>query len=131
MTRKDLSQTVAKTGFNKLLGLQLTKLHKDGITIEVKVTPDLLNGANMLHGGVTATLADVAIGVAIMRHFKGERRIVTVELKVTYFRPIQTGKVTARARLRRTGNHLCIGQVDITDADKNLAAIATATYMLI
>jgi len=117
--------------FNSLIGIRLLRVHADGVTIECKLKPEIMNGAGMLHGGVTATLADSAVGIAIMRHFNGERKITTVELKVNYFRPVISDRVTARARLRRIGNHLCVGQVDICDSDQNLAGIAIVTYMLL
>jgi uncharacterized protein (TIGR00369 family) len=131
LSLKRLREVVAQMPFNNLIGIKLTRVHPDGVTIECTLKPEIMNGAGMLHGGVTATLADSAVGIAILRHFNGERKITTVELKVNYFRPILAGKVTAQARLRRIGNHLCIGQVDIFDAKKNLAGIAIVTYMLL
>ena len=128
---KRLREIVARMPFNSLIGIRLLRVHADGVTIECKLKPEIMNGAGMLHGGVTATLADSAVGIAIMRHFNGERKITTVELKVNYFRPVISDRVTARARLRRIGNHLCVGQVDICDSDQNLAGIAIVTYMLL
>jgi uncharacterized protein (TIGR00369 family) len=131
MSPKRLREVIAKMPFNNLIGIKLTRVHPDGVTIQCTLKPEIMNGAGMLHGGVTATLADSAVGIAIMRHFNGQRKITTVELKVNYFRPILAGKVTAQARLRRIGNHLCVGQVDIFDSKKNLAGIAIVTYMLL
>ncbi|MEP6539192.1 MAG: PaaI family thioesterase [Bryobacteraceae bacterium] len=128
---KRLRQIVSKMPFNSLIGIRLAGVHADGVTIECKLKPEIMNGSGMLHGGVTATLADSAVGIAIMRHFNGERKITTVELKVNYFRPVISDSVSARASLRRIGNHLCIGQVDIFDSEKNLAGIAIVTYMLL
>ncbi len=117
--------------FNALLGIRLHKVHKDGITICCPAKPELLNSAGVLHGGVTATLADAAVGIATTRHYKG-RPITTVELKVNYFRPLQPGKIVyARAKLLRTGSTLSVGEVEIRDADKNLAGIAIVTYILL
>ena len=126
-----LREIVANMPFNNLIGIKLTRVHPDGVTIECQLRPEIMNGAGMLHGGVTATLADSAVGIAIMRHFNGERRISTVEMKLNYLRPVVSNKIFAQARLRRIGNHLCIGQVDIFDAEKNLAGIAIVTYMLL
>ena len=126
-----LREIVANMPFNNLIGIKLTRVHPDGVTIECQLRPEIMNGAGMLHGGVTATLADSAVGIAIMRHFNGERRITTVEMKLNYLRPVVSNKIFAQARLRRIGNHLCIGQVDIFDAEKNLAGIAIVTYMLL
>lgn len=117
--------------FNALLGLRLHKLHKDGLTISCRVRQELLNSVGVLHGGVTATLADAAVGIATMRHYKG-RPITTVELKVNYFRPLPPDSIVyARARLLRTGQTLSIGEVEIRDAHRNLAGFAIVTYILL
>jgi uncharacterized protein (TIGR00369 family) len=117
--------------FNSLLGIRLHRLHKDGLTISCRVRPELLNAAGVLHGGVTATLADAAVGLSTIRHYRG-RPITTVELKVNYFRPLEPDSVVyARARLVRTGSTLSVGEVEIRDAKKNLAGIAIVTYILL
>ncbi len=117
--------------FNSLVGIRLKRLHADGLTIECTVRPELLNSAGVVHGGVSATLVDAAVGIALWRHFGGRRRCTTVELKINYFRPIVSGKVFARARLVRIGSSICVGHVDLSDSSGNLAGTALATYMLL
>ena len=117
--------------FNQLLGIRVTRLHPDGVSIECPVRDELRNIAGLLHGGVTATMADAAVGIALARHFKGSRRATTVDLKINYLRPIAHGKATARARLLRVGAHLCVGRVDVFDSQRALAATGIVTYMLL
>ncbi len=117
--------------FNTLLGLRLTRLHKDGLTIECAVREELLNAAAVLHGGVTATMADAAVGIALNRHLGGSRRITTIELKISYLRPVASGKVYARAYLVKVGSTVCVGRADLTDADGQLVATALVTYMIL
>ena len=50
----------------------------------------------MLHGGVTASVADAAVGIARYHRFRGTRRFTTVELKVTDTEPSIKG-ATANA----------------------------------
>lgn len=131
MTADEVRAMMPRMPFNNLLGLKLTRLHKDGLTVECAVRPDLLNGAGVVHGGVTATMADAAVGIALNRHFGGKRPITTVELKINYFRPVAEGKVFARAYLVRVGSSICVGRADLSDARKNLIATALVTYMLL
>lgn len=133
-TVADLNRIIEKMPFNVVLGMRAVRTHKDGITIECPLKPELLNFAGILHGGVTATMADAAVGIALWRHFKGERRHTTVEMKLNYLAPVTPGKgakIVARARLVRIGQHLCIGQVDLTDGRRQRAGIAIVTYMLL
>jgi uncharacterized protein (TIGR00369 family) len=117
--------------FNHLLGLELVRVHRDGLTIQCRVRPDLLNSAGSLHGGVTASLADAAVGSALYHHFGSTRRFATVELKVNYFRPVTEGKLVARSRLLRIGSTICVGQVDLSDGKRRSVGVAIVTYMFL
>ncbi len=116
------------TDFNKYLGIRILRSHADGVTVECPLRKELLNFSGILHGGVTATLADVAVGQALV---KRGHKSTTVELKINYLRPVTGRKITARSHLLRTGKTLCIARVDVFDDEKNLAAVALVTYMLL
>jgi len=131
LTIEELRGIVHRMPFNRVLGLRVTRLHADGVTIECAVRDELRNIAGLLHGGVTATMADAAVGIALARHFRGQRPATTVEMKISYLRPIADGKARARARLLRIGTNLCVGRVDVTGAGRELAATALVTYMLL
>jgi acyl-CoA thioesterase len=117
--------------FDSLLGMEVSKVHPDGITLSCQVRKRLLNLAGALHGGVAASLADAAVGVAIHHRFGGKRPVSTVELKVNYFRPVLKGTVFARARLLRIGSTLCVGRVDLTDDQRHAVGTAIATYIFL
>ena len=117
--------------FNHLIGFELVRVHRDGLTIQFRVRPELLNSAGAVHGGVTASLADVAVGSALYHHFGGTRRFTTVELKVNYFRPVTEGRLLARSRLVRIGSRICVGQVDLSDEHRRSVGLAIVTYMFL
>ncbi len=117
--------------FNTLVGLEVRKVHRDGLTVDVPMRPELLNALGTMHGGVYATLADVAVGMSLYAHFEGKRKATTVELKVNYFAPVREGRLVARCHLRRVGSSLGIGQVDLHDGEKRLVGIAIVTYKLL
>ncbi|HTQ54525.1 MAG TPA: PaaI family thioesterase [Bryobacteraceae bacterium] len=131
MTFERLSEFLQQIPFNALVGLRLVRLHKDGVTIECSMRPELQNGAGVMHGGVTATLADVAVGMALARHLGRPRSSTTVEMKINYLRPVPHGKIRARAHLVKVGTKLCCGRVEIVDADKRPVAAALITYMIL
>ena len=117
--------------FEHDLGLRITRKHRDGITALLKLRPELMNSQGVLHGGVTASIADEAAWHAILHHFGGDRPCTTTELKVNYLRPITGAKATARAYLLRAGKTLCVARVDIFDEQGRLAGAAIVTYMLL
>jgi uncharacterized protein (TIGR00369 family) len=118
--------------FEHQLNLRVIEKHQDGVTIEFDLLPQYLNSTGVLHGGITASLADEAAWHAIETRFGyGARKSTTTELKVNYLRPIAGAKVVARAFLVRAGKTLCVSRVDIHDEQRNLAAIGIVTYMLL
>jgi uncharacterized protein (TIGR00369 family) len=118
--------------FEQTLNLRVVEKHEDGVTVAFDLLPTYLNNQGVLHGGVTASLADEAAWHAIETHFGyGHKKSTTTELKVNYLRPVAGQTVFARARLVRAGQRLCVSQIDISDDQKNLAAIAIVTYMLL
>src|SRR5580658_4019740 len=131
MTFEKLKQFLEEIPFNAHLGLRLVRLHKDGVTIACQLRPELMNGSGVVHGGVTATVADVAVGMALARHLGRPRAAATVEMKINYLRPVVHGKVTARSHLVKVGTRLCCGRVEIFDGDKRPIAAALITYMML
>ena len=52
-------------GLNKLMHMHVVTLDKDGgATVELDLTPELLNPLGMAHGGTIFTLCDIAAGSA-------------------------------------------------------------------
>lgn len=131
LTLSELRKFVTSIPFNRHVGIRLVRAHADGVTIECKLRPELMNASDVLHGGVTATLADVAVGIAITHALGRPRAATTVEMKLNYLRPVIGSRLRARARLLRLGSTLCCGRVDLHDEHKQLAGTALVTYMLL
>src|SRR5580700_11197857 len=117
--------------FENQLKLEVAERHADGVTVHFPLTPDFLNSEGVLHGGITATIADEAAWHAIEHHFGKPTSCTTTELKVNYLRPITGTKAIARAYLVRAGKTLCVSRIDIFDDTNQLAAIAIVTYILL
>ena len=131
MNIQQTRELLTKVPFNTLLGMRLCRVHRDGITIDCTLRNDLRNSVGVAHGGVTAAMADAAVGIALQRHFGGKRRIATVELKINYFQPVKEGRILARSHLLRIGSTLCVGSVELTDDRRRAIGTAIVTYMLV
>ena len=121
---------MAEMAFEHTLGIKVTRKHKDGVTVEVPLTPNLFNSLGVLHGGITAAIADEAAWFVLAQH-AGKRDCTTTELKINYLRPIAGKKVRARGVLLRLGRTLVVTRVDLFDDHNRLAAAALVTYMLL
>ncbi len=130
-THAQIERLLRRIAFNKHLGMRLVRLHPDGVTLSCPIRPHHLNAASVLHGGVTATMADVSVGMAVVKHLRGSHAVTTVEMKVNYLRAVTGRRILARARLVRVGSTLAIGRVDLHDDQSRLVAIALVTYMIL
>jgi uncharacterized protein (TIGR00369 family) len=131
LSAQQIRNFLPRVPFATLLGIKLTRVHRDGVTIKCALRDELTNSAGVADGGVAATLADAAVGIALQRHFGGNRPITTVEMKINYFLPAVKGRIYARARLIRLGSTLCVGSVDLTDSHNKQLGTALVTYMLL
>ncbi|MGH9685595.1 MAG: PaaI family thioesterase [Candidatus Acidiferrales bacterium] len=131
LTAPQVREVLRKIHFAGLLGVRLAALHRDGLTLECAVREELLNSAGVLHGGVSATLADAASGVALHYLLGRHRPITTAEMKINYFRPVSNGRIFARAHMLRMGATLCVARVDLTDRKRKLTGAALVTYMIL
>jgi uncharacterized protein (TIGR00369 family) len=117
--------------FNDFLGIEIVGRHEDGITIRIQLRQELLNFGGVVHGGVTASAADIAVGVGLMDRFEGKQLVTTTELKINYLLPVTGAWLDARAKFVRVGKTLAVAQVDMADDRGRLVAIALVTYMLL
>ena len=115
--------------FQKVLGIRFVEAHDDGITIELPIKPDFINGAGVVHGGICATLVDAAAGGGIHNVIGRTSRMTTIELKINYLRPIVEGTLTARSKVVKAGRTICVANVDVFDDDHSQIAVALVTYM--
>jgi uncharacterized protein (TIGR00369 family) len=117
--------------FEHSLLIRVARKHNDGVTIECPLRDELMNNQGVLHGGVTASIADEAAWHGLVHAYRSEVLMTTTELKVNYLRPISGKKVIARCYVVRAGKTLGVTRIDVFDAKKQLAAIAVVTYMLL
>jgi uncharacterized protein (TIGR00369 family) len=81
----------------------------------------------LVHGGILATLADTAMGLAVRTVLQPGRRHVTVQLGVEFLSPGRPGKILARGRSVKIGSQLGFAEADVTDQGGRLLARARST----
>lgn len=119
----------ARFPFNQFLGVRVVETADDGLTMETEVRAEWGNVFGSMHGGVTASLVDTAVGIAVIRGYGFGRPVTTVELKVSYLRPIHAGRVTVKARILKQGKTLSVGIGDVFDQEGVQCATSLVTYM--
>ena len=91
------------------------------------------NPIGSVHGGVAATLLDSAMGCAVHTTLEAGVRYTTVDLAVTYVRPLtaSTGPIRCEGRVIHTGSRVATAEGRITDADGRLYAHGTTTCLIL
>ena len=84
-----------------------------------------LNPHGTVHGGVIATMTDVAMGSTVAEGTAGAP--VTVSLTVTYLEPGQPGRLEAVAPVRKRGKRLTVVEAEVHQ-NVDVVADALATF---
>jgi uncharacterized protein (TIGR00369 family) len=91
------------------------------------------NPIGTVHGGYAAALLDSACGCAVHSRLTALQAYTTLELKVSYHRPItqQTGLLRAEGLVLSFGRKVAFAEAKLTDAQGKLYASATSTLLVL
>jgi uncharacterized protein (TIGR00369 family) len=124
-----IRKAVDTVPFAKLLGIELDDVSRGTATLGINVRDELKQNHGVVHGGAIASLIDTATAFAIISLLAPGERVTTVDLTITYLRPLTEGRVTAVARVLRAGRRLFVVSAEVFDKDKKLATTALSTYI--
>lgn len=123
----DLRDRVARSAFHSWMGMELVEATPGRVEVALEAEGHHLNLQGLLHGGVIATLADTATGLAVRSMVPAGRRHVTIQLDVHYLLPGRPGRITAVGTTVRVGSQIAYAEADVRDGADRLLARATAT----
>jgi acyl-CoA thioesterase len=115
--------------FAQLLGIELESIEPGVASVALRLNDNLKQNNGVIHGGVTATLIDTALALAILSILPESDRVTTVDLTISYLRPLTDGKAKATARVIRAGNRLITASAEVCGEGGSLAATALSTYI--
>ncbi len=88
-----------------------------------------LNPLGLVHGGLLCTLLDSAMGVAVQSTQPVGRGYATIELKVSFLKPVafDGSELEARGRVLRVGRRIAFAEAHAYDAKGALVGHATSS----
>ncbi|MFT4271528.1 MAG: thioesterase family protein [Pantoea sp.] len=131
--------------FNQALGLELDRLEPDYAELGFANKTMLVGNAaqSILHGGVIASVLDVAAGLVCVSHSLTRQeniseeelrqrlsRMGTIDMRVDYLRPGRGERFVATSSLLRAGNKVAVARVEMHNQRGDYIATATATYLI-
>jgi uncharacterized protein (TIGR00369 family) len=126
-----LAERLAASAFHASMGIALVAVRDDGVDLRMHAGAEHANLHGTVHGGVLATLADTAAGVAVRAmHPDPAGPHATVTLDVQYLAAARAGELTASGRVVKLGRRIAFADAEITDADGVVVARATSTIAI-
>ncbi|GAA1880208.1 putative domain 1-containing protein [Williamsia serinedens] len=118
------------TAISRLLGFEITEVDAGTATLTVVTDPELhSNQQGTVHGGFISELADAAIGTARSTTIAQGESFTSIDLRITFLRPMWAGTLTARAHPTHIGSTVQHYACDITRDDGKTVATATSTVL--
>jgi len=111
-------------------GFRLENAEVGRAKLRMKVQPRHMQIHGVVHGGVLASLADTAGGLALYLALPRGSRAATVEMKMNFLEPVQSGTVFAEARILRQGKYLAVLECDLTDDRGRMVGKALMTFSI-
>jgi len=112
-------------GFREHVALEIEPQGDGSSLVTVEAAEHHLNPHGSVHGGVLATMVDVAMGTAVAD--TGGESPVTVSLAVTYLEPGRAGRLEARAQVRKRGKRLMVVEAEVVQ-DGEVVVDALGTF---
>ncbi len=136
---------IQKTPFNRVLGMSVEWVETESICLKFDMREELIGNAfrGLIHGGVTASILDVAGGIAaffsLRNKLKGQSlekvaqrfsKFGTIDLRIDYLRPGIGETFTATGTILRTGSKVAVARMELHNEKGRLLATGTGSYMV-
>lgn len=103
-------------------------------TVEFRCRPDesAYNPIGVVHGGLVCTLLDSVAGCAVHSTLPAGVGFTSLEIKVSYLRPVRQGQgeLTATGRVTKPGRRAAFADGEVRDEDGRLIATASSTCLV-
>jgi uncharacterized protein (TIGR00369 family) len=135
--RQELLQYAKDFPFFKLMGIEVLEIEPGRSKMRMAWRKDLCQPAGILHGGAMASLVDTSVAHSILltepflRAKAHGGRLVSVDLRIKYLRPVSSGIVICEARAPRVGRQITHTTAVVTDADGKEVALGDSIYMIV
>jgi uncharacterized protein (TIGR00369 family) len=117
----------------RLIGFRMAVVEPGRIVMELEPHESLENTIGLLHGATAAALLDTAMGCAISTQLPAGQGSVTLDLKLTYLRPlsVRSGTIAAEGKVIKLGRQASYTEGFVRDGAGHLAVHSTATFSMI
>jgi len=114
------------------LGYDIVEVSSGRVAVEAEPTVAHLNPAGTVHGGLSATLLDSCMGLAVHSTLDKGFGQTTLEFKISLVRPItpDTGPVRGEGSVVFRGRRISTAEGRLTDTEGRILAHGTTTCLI-
>jgi uncharacterized protein (TIGR00369 family) len=114
-----------------LIGFKIAEVTPGRAITTLQTGPQHANPMGTLHGGILCDISDAAMGIALASTLEAGQSFTTMELKINFFRPVWTTKLTAEAMVIQRGKTTAYVECVVKDENDKLIAKSCSTCMIL
>jgi acyl-CoA thioesterase len=118
-----------KHPFAELIGLEFESVHAGRSVCRLETNAKHLNPHGVVHGAVMHALADTGMGGALYPQLQKDRSCATIEIKISYFKPVKEGVLECSTQLVSKGRAVAFLESEIYCGNQ-LVAKASGSYAI-
>ena len=116
---------MSKDYFSQWLGIERLEEKEGFCKLKMTVRPEMCNGFEIAHGGISYSFADSALAFASNSH---GRQAVSIETSISHLKPLKAGDIiTATAEEKSRSNRIAIYDVRVEKENGELVALFKGT----
>ena len=118
-------------GVHVTLGISVIEASPDRVVVTVPVTSDVHQPFGILHGGVSALLAESAASIGGALSVPADKVVVGTELNCSHLRSVSDGVLTAVATPIRKGRTVHFWGIELTDDQGRAICVARCSLAVV
>ena len=119
------------TNVHDLLGVEVGEASADRVVLRVEVGPKVHQPYGILHGGVSALLAEGAASFGGAISVAPDHIVVGTELNCSHLRSMSAGVLTATATPIRKGRTVQVWAIELTDERGRQISVARCSLQVV
>jgi uncharacterized protein (TIGR00369 family) len=116
---------------HELLDVEVLEAAADRVVLRLPVTWKVHQPYGLLHGGVSALLAESAASLGASLAAGPDRQVVGIEINTSHLRSVRDGHLTATATPLRAGRTVQVWSIVLTDDEERLIAQARCSLSVL
>ena len=119
-----------RVGVHEALGIEVVEATPERVIVRVEVTDRVHQPYGILHGGVSALLAESAASIGGATAAGPGKLVVGTELNCSHLRSMSSGVLTATATPFRLGRTIHVWNIDLTDDAGRLICVSRCSLAI-